>query len=276
MQQVFATVLVESNVLLREGLTRILSARPFRMIYSAASIDDSILSRLSQHQSALLVIGAGDDSDALARQIALFKEKQPSGRVAVLAEHYQLSNVLSAFRAGANAYFVKVATCAAFTKSLELVMLGETIVPREIMPFILKDEEIDLEEVDAQALAIVQSNDARPFQSNDARPFPSNDARPFSTQESRILCYLVDGFSNKAIARKIDIAEATVKVHVKAILRKIRVHNRTQAAVWAVNNNSFAPADGKCSDILLGIAGPLGPLEEPDPVPLTNVRLLRK
>jgi DNA-binding NarL/FixJ family response regulator len=246
MRQIYATVLVEPNVLLREGLARILSTRPFRMLYSAASINNSILSRLSQHQSVLLVIGAGDDSDALARQIALFKEKHQSGRVAVLAERYQLSSVLSAFRAGANAYFIKVATCAAFTKSLELVMLGETIVPREIMPFMLRDE-IELEdEVDAEALSIVQSNDARPFQ--------SNDARALSAQEKRILCYLVDGFSNKAIARKIDIAEATVKVHVKAILRKIRVHNRTQAAVWAINNSSFAPVNGKCSNILLSAA----------------------
>jgi Bacterial regulatory proteins, luxR family len=38
------------------------------------------------------------------------------------------------------------------------------------------------------------------------------------------------------IARKIQIAEATVKVHLKAILRKIRVRNRTQAAIWAMNN----------------------------------------
>ena len=43
---------------------------------------------------------------------------------------------------------------------------------------------------------------------------------------------------NKVIARKIDIAEATVKVHIKAILRKIRVQNRTQAAIWAMNHNS--------------------------------------
>ena len=42
------------------------------------------------------------------------------------------------------------------------------------------------------------------------------------------------------IARKIDIAEATVKVHIKAILRKIRVQNRTQAAVWAMNNGPLA------------------------------------
>ena len=49
---------------------------------------------------------------------------------------------------------------------------------------------------------------------------------------------LIEGDSNKSIARKIDIAEATVKVHVKAILRKIRVQNRTQAAIWAMNNGS--------------------------------------
>jgi two-component system, NarL family, nitrate/nitrite response regulator NarL len=265
MRQVFATVLVEPNVLLREGLARIFSARPFRMLYSAASINDSILSRLSHRRSVLLVIGAGDDPDATAMQIALFKEKQPSGQVAVLANHYQSSAVLSAFRAGANAYFVKITTCAAFIKSLELVMLGETIVPREFLSFILRGDAIDPEVdvkagADGAALAIVHSK----------------DACRLSTQEQRILRYLVDGSSNKVIARKIDIAEATVKVHIKAILRKIRVHNRTQAAVWAINNNSYFETITKCSNDLLGIADPLGPPDELDPVPLTNVRLFRK
>jgi two-component system nitrate/nitrite response regulator NarL len=50
---------------------------------------------------------------------------------------------------------------------------------------------------------------------------------------------LINGESNKTIARKIEIAEATVKVHVRTILRKIRVHNRTQAAVWALNNDQL-------------------------------------
>src|SRR3984893_13436694 len=262
MRQIYETVLVVPNVLLREGLARILTTRPFRMLHSAASMDDAFLRRLSQPRSMLLVIGVSDP-DATAMQIALFKEKQPSGRVAVLADHYNLDAVLSAFRAGANAYFVKVTTCSALIKSLELVMLGETIVPTEILPFILahKDDAIDLEVgADAEVLPIAQ---------------PSG-FRALSIQEKRILRYLVDGSSNKVIARKIDIAEATVKVHVKAILRKIRVQNRTQAAVWAINNSSLFTAISKCSDDLLGIAGPLGPADELDPVPLTNVRLFRK
>ena len=61
-------------------------------------------------------------------------------------------------------------------------------------------------------------------------------APQLSPRELVILRCLIEGNSNKGIARKIDIAEATVKVHVKAILRKIRVQNRTQAAIWGMNN----------------------------------------
>jgi two-component system nitrate/nitrite response regulator NarL len=50
----------------------------------------------------------------------------------------------------------------------------------------------------------------------------------------------MDGDSNKIIARKFDITEATVKVHVKAILRKIQAKNRTQAAIWAASHLTAA------------------------------------
>jgi two-component system, NarL family, nitrate/nitrite response regulator NarL len=51
---------------------------------------------------------------------------------------------------------------------------------------------------------------------------------------------LKEGSPNKVIARKLDMAEATVKVHIKSLLRKIEVGNRTQAAIWATNR-SVAP-----------------------------------
>jgi two-component system nitrate/nitrite response regulator NarL len=57
-----------------------------------------------------------------------------------------------------------------------------------------------------------------------------------SVRETVILRCLMEGDSNKLIARKFDITEATVKVHVKAILRKIRAKNRTQAAIWAATH----------------------------------------
>jgi len=57
-----------------------------------------------------------------------------------------------------------------------------------------------------------------------------------SEREEQVLTDLVKGLPNKMIARKRDIAEATVKVHLKSILRKIRMANRTQAAIWAIEN----------------------------------------
>ena len=57
-----------------------------------------------------------------------------------------------------------------------------------------------------------------------------------SPRETEILRCLIDGCSNKIIARQLGITEATVKVHLKGLLRKIRAANRTQAAIWALNN----------------------------------------
>ena len=61
-----------------------------------------------------------------------------------------------------------------------------------------------------------------------------------SERETQILRGLIEGQSNKTIARTLDIMEATVKVHVKAILRKTGVQNRTQAAIWALGHLSPA------------------------------------
>jgi len=63
-------------------------------------------------------------------------------------------------------------------------------------------------------------------------------ARGLSRREMLILRMLMEGASNKVIALKLVITESTVKVHMKAILRKLRLQNRTQAAIWARDHSS--------------------------------------
>ena len=70
-----------------------------------------------------------------------------------------------------------------------------------------------------------------------------NEIRRLTDRERCIIPYLIEGDSNKIIGRKIGIAETTVKVHVKAILRKIRVRNRTRAAIWAMNQSLYIGPD---------------------------------
>src|SRR5258705_6778008 len=127
-------------------------------------------------------------------------------------------------------------TCDVFVKSMELVTMGETIFPPTFLSFVLKAEGNHLSE-------------AVPSDENNAAILTTTEdtiAPQLSAREKSILRYVIEGDSNKGIARKIDITEATVKVHVKAILRKIRVQNRTQAAIWGMNNRSLArPANNK-------------------------------
>jgi two-component system nitrate/nitrite response regulator NarL len=58
----------------------------------------------------------------------------------------------------------------------------------------------------------------------------------FTSREKQVLRHLIKGASNKEIARDLGIGESTVRVHVKSLFRKMHVSNRTQAAVWALNN----------------------------------------
>jgi two-component system nitrate/nitrite response regulator NarL len=68
-------------------------------------------------------------------------------------------------------------------------------------------------------------------------------ANRLSTREAQILRHLTQGASNKLIARELGLAEATIKVHLKAILRKAKVANRTQAAMWAQQHMNPAAND---------------------------------
>ena len=260
------TVLVGPSALLREGLARILSAAGFRVLASASGVDDPVFSSVPQEQSILLIIDVSDDFDTALRQIESFKKRYPAGRVAVLAHRQHLTDVVSAFRVGANAYLVKIATCDTFIKSLELVMLGVTILPPEILTFVSErldrssngraagynghaaDDKDDPDDGQADGGDDDRETVGSELGTNERVQQAKSGYTPqLSARQQSILSCLIQGDSNKTIARKMAIAEATVKVHVKAILRKIRVHNRTQAAIWAMNTGPFISAKDDAS-----------------------------
>lgn len=99
----------------------------------------------------------------------------------------------------------------AFVRSLRLICSGERVFPRDLAP------------------------ERRPQAPSSGTKSELSGVH-LSPREKEILSYLVAGDSNKAIARGLGITEATVKVHLKSVQRKIRVENRTQAAIWALAN----------------------------------------
>jgi len=227
--QAASIILVGKSILLREGLARILRAANFRILASVSCSDELVPIKIKAPQPLFLIVHTGNDFDPALEQIGLIRDRHPSERIAVVADHYRINELVSAFRAGASGYLVDVTTCDIFVKSLELVMMGEVIFPPEFLSFVL--------DAGGNHLAETATRD----KSGDAILVATEDATApqLSPREVSILRCLIEGDSNKCIARKIDIAEATVKVHVKAILRKIRVQNRTQAAIWGINNGSL-------------------------------------
>jgi two-component system nitrate/nitrite response regulator NarL len=154
-----------------------------------------------------------------------------------VADHYKSTEPDLVFKVGATGYLVSTMSCDAFVKSIELVMMGETVFPPSFLTSALDTKT----EPEPRRKAAVSGEDegAILVTREDAT------APQLSPRELAILRCLISGNSNKCIARKIDIAEATVKVHVKAILRKIRVQNRTQAAIWGMNHPMLAqPVNG--------------------------------
>jgi len=248
----FATILIGKSVLLREGLARILRSSNFHVLASVSCADDFPLSIPRQPQPLFIIVHTGNDFDPTVEQIEVFRDRYPDGRIAVVADDYLLTELVSAFRAGANGYFVDVTTCDVFIKSVELVMMGETIFPPAFLSFILDSEGTHLPKTapsDENGEAILVTTE-------------DTIAPQLSPREKSILRCLIEGDSNKCIARKIDIAEATVKVHVKAILRKIRVHNRTQAAIWGMNNGATSNSPLAISDVSRRLPNPVAAIPE--------------
>ncbi|WP_082905647.1 LuxR C-terminal-related transcriptional regulator [Bradyrhizobium centrolobii] len=225
------TVLIGKNILIREGISRILHAANFHILTSVSSTDE-LPSTLQAHQLLFLIVHNGDEFDVALKHVGFVKERYPDARIAIVSDHYRPDELVSAYRAGASGYFVNVNSCDAFIKSIELVTMGETVFPPAFLSFVLGSNRDHEHEIAAL-------NEDRP----DILLAPEERIAPhLSPREKAILSCLIEGNSNKCIARKIDIAEATVKVHVKAILRKIRVQNRTQAAIWGMNNGSLVRA----------------------------------
>ena len=241
--QHFPAAIVGPNPLLRESLSRFLQKSLFNVAALASCVDELPLATLPQDRAILLIIDGCDHPCDSCSQIERFRQDHPAGRVVVLANHCAPGDIARVLRSGANGYFATIATCDDFIKSLELVMGGQTVLPSAALESVLQHQSAG--EANANTRL-----DAAPIE----MPVSGPNTPRFSARELYILRCLTEGSANKVIARECDIAEGTVKVHVKAIMRKIKVQNRTQAAIWALNNRALVwpLTDDPCRDPAAG------------------------
>jgi len=206
---------IDRNQLFREGLRRILEDSPFYVMCEASTFAEGT-GQLAAVRPGIVIIDTVGFGEVLPELMAGVRAAQTPPRVVVLTDTIGIPRLIGALTAGVDGYLLKDMSTDALKQSLRLVMVGEKVFPTDLAHLLINNR------------FAPEANGA------------AEGGRALSVRETEILSCLVNGHSNKTIANRLQITEGTVKMHLKGVLKKIHAQNRTQAAIWALQNGIVA------------------------------------
>ena len=168
--------------------------------------------------------------------IAGLKQAAPGARIVMLTVSENVDDLAAGLRACADGYLLKTIDTEDLADSIERIWEGDSVVSPEMMGKLVgllreapprPPQAPDEPAATSPPLAPAATPRAPPSLSS------SDPIHTLSPRETEILKLIARGDSNKLIARALDIAETTVKIHVQHILRKLDLANRVHAAVYA-------------------------------------------
>lgn len=149
--------------------------------------------------------------------IGLLRERVPNAQIVMLTVSENAEDLLMALRLGARGYLLKNVEIDFLVESIRRAAKGESVMPVQM----------------ASKLADAMRQPAK-------EQISETSPDKLSRREKEIIIMLAKGASNKEIARTLNVAESTVKIHVQGILRKLDLSSRVQAAVYAVEHGLVA------------------------------------
>jgi two-component system nitrate/nitrite response regulator NarL len=183
-------------------------------------------------------VDASDNIVDVFHRIRRVQNRNPSVRCLFLCRDANIDFVRDAIEHGVQGILLEESPEDVLRMAVDTILLGYSFVPVAL-------SQLMRPHAGHSAALAQQKTWINPKLRENASPDPDNKPVErvsfplrhwhLSSRETQILCCLEQGHSNKVIARELDIAEATVKVHVQALLRKMQVTNRTQAAMAARN-----------------------------------------
>jgi two-component system nitrate/nitrite response regulator NarL len=222
------TSIVVRSPILREGLNKLLLDAGVSAHCEDPARDVASLIKAVRSRGADLVILDGSLCEAPSQLVVSLRQAAPEARIVIITARDSMNRIADESIAAADGILSSETSSEEIMLSLRLIRLGGRVVPPDLLNRLLATR------------PSAHSETPQPLQNRDLGPI---EQLP-SPRETEILHYLTEGCSNKTIARQLGIAEATVKVHLKGLLRRIRVANRTQAAIWALNNG-IGPAGSR-------------------------------
>ena len=204
-------LVVDDHSLFRDGIVSLLDAAGFDVVGQAGDGITAVQQAIKlKPELVLLDINMPDMSglDVLKE----IKFSLPETRVVMLTASDDDNLIANAVKAGADGYLLKHLKAPEFVQLLEGVKRGEAAITHKTMSFLMK-------------------------QIADPVTKLKGDAVMLSQREIEIVRLLAEGSSNKSIGEQLSLSENTIKYHIKKILQKLNVQNRTEAVTYAIRNN---------------------------------------
>jgi two-component system nitrate/nitrite response regulator NarL len=214
------TCIIESNSFFREGLKSILRDSRFRIDCEAERVEDA-LAYLQNERPDLVIAELPAGTETVPADFSAIREAVPDARIVALVGQQCPMLMTDCLMQDIDGFLIKTMKPSVLLQSLALIAEGERVYPANLVARLLRGG--------TQSMVVMPG---------------SQEQYNLTAREMDILHLLVAGEPNKVIARRLSITEATVKVHLRSLLKKINAANRTQAAIWALHHgfaNSAAP-----------------------------------
>ena len=247
MESKLATIVVESRLLVREAFKSLMAKNSCRVICDIGSTAEMSGASTLSEEPKLVILGAQSADNALT-EAASARRLWPDSKIVLLYDYLSPADFQKLLTSKLNG-------CVPLSASPDtLISILDMVVAKDVRVMIVGDmkhlviqptrsEQLHQSEIGLQSDGAEHEDVSVSVGALQQPPMKVPSPRnhhELSQREARILDGLVKGHPNKVIARTCEITEATVKVHMKSILRKIRVDNRTQAAIWAMENGYAA------------------------------------
>ena len=210
--------LIDDHTLLRRGLVALLGQHADLQVVGEAGDAGQALRLVPQLRPQVILLDNHLPGVRGVDVIAGLREASPGSRVIMLTVSEDGEDLATALRHGAQGYLLKTIDGDLLAEAVRRAARGEPVVSPEMMGKLVAA---------FQPQGVPEPQAAPP-----AEPVEEG-AAPLSPREEEVLREIARGASNKEIARTLDIAETTVKIHVQHILRKLGLNSRVQAAVYA-------------------------------------------
>lgn len=211
-------LVADEEDLFREGLSKLLSRDPDIRIVGQAKTGTEARDKARRLQPDVLLMELHMPEMEGLDVARIVHHELPETRIALIARGFTRAELFAAINSGVRGYITKDIQLNTLVHAVKQVSRGEFFIPPESSSMLLEE--------------LVAINGSRSRQ-HDA---VAAERAKITERERDVLELLVQGATNRDIARRLEITENTVKVHLRNILDKLQLRNRQQAAAFAVSS----------------------------------------